>query len=389
MASGVRHEDEEAYNMQASGPLRGVKVLEFAGMGPAPFGCMMLSDLGAEVLRIERKGAAERKTRRIDERGRRTIALDLKHPDAVTLCCELGARADVLVEGFRPGTMERLGLGPDVLHAANPALIYARMTGWGQYGPLAAAAGHDINYIALSGALHAIGTEHKPLPPLNLAGDYGGGSMFLVVGVLAALLHARATGEGQVVDAAMTDGAAYLMTMFHGMLAQGDWIDRRRANHVDGGAAFYDTYECADGKWVAVGAIEPHFFDILAAKIGAPDLRAVPASDREAQQHLRDRIAAIFKTRSQQEWCEILEGSDACFAPVLSIADAPSHDHNRARSTFVEVDGIVQPAPAPRFSRTPGAIQSPPRPVGHDLKGTLEAWGVARWEVTRVIEGKD
>lgn len=372
--------------MQASGPLKGVKVLEFAGMGPAPFACMMLSDLGANVLRIERKGAANRKTRRIDERGRRTLALDLKQPDAIDLCRELAERADVLVEGFRPGTMERLGLGPDVLHAANPALVYSRMTGWGQTGPLAHAAGHDINYIALSGALHAIGTEEKPLPPLNLAGDYGGGGMFLVVGVLAALLHARASGEGQVVDAAMTDGAAYLMTMFHGMLAQGDWTDRRRANHVDGGAAFYDTYVCADGKWIAVGAIEPHFFDILAAKIGAPEIKAAPASDRAAQDSIRERLAVIFKTKSRQQWCEILEGSDACFAPVLSITEAPSHDHNRAREIFVEVDGIVQPAPAPRFSRTPGAIQSPPLPVGHDLQGTLADWGAVGLDLTTAIE---
>lgn len=369
----------------ATGPLAGVRVLEFAGIGPGPFAGMMLSDMGADVLRIERKGAADPAPQRFDARGRRTLALDLKQPEAVELCLELCESADVVFEGARPGVMERLGLGPDVMLARNTRLVYARMTGWGQDGPLAAAAGHDINYLALTGALHAIGLEDKPVPPLNLVGDYGGGSMFLVTGILAALLHARAHGKGQVVDAGMTDGASYLMSLFYGKFADGSWQDRRRANLLDGAAPFYDTYRCADGRWIAIGSIEPQFYALLLEKTGAADLAQKPQLDTDAWPEMKERLEAIFATRTRDEWCELMEGTDVCFAPVLSLAEAPQHPHNVARKTFVEVAGVVQPAPAPRFSATPSAIRWAPRPINDGAAEALADWGLAREKIARFM----
>lgn len=360
----------------ASGPLKGVKVLEFAGIGPGPFAGMMLSDMGADVLRIERKGAEDPTPDRIDARGRRTIALDLKQPRAVDLCLSLCERADVVFEGNRPGVMERLGLGPDEMIARNPRLVYGRMTGWGQYGPYSPTAGHDINYLSLTGALHAIGTEDKPVPPLNLAADYGGGAMFLITGILAALLHARQSGEGQVVDAGMTDGASYLMTLFYGMYASGTWEDRRRANLLDGAAPFYDTYRCADGNWISIGSMEPQFYALLLDKIGAADRLPQPQMDRTSWPEMQQVLREIFASRTRDQWCEVLEFTDVCFAPVLTLGEALVHPHNVARQTFVEVAGVPQPAPAPRFSATPSAIQWPPAPIGKDAAETLEEWGV-------------
>jgi alpha-methylacyl-CoA racemase len=369
----------------ATGPLAGVRVLEFAGIGPGPFAGMMLSDMGADVVRIERKGAADPAPERFDARGRRTLALDLKQPDAVAFCLELCERAEVVFEGNRPGVMERLGLGPEVMLTRNKRLVYARMTGWGQHGPLSAAAGHDINYLALTGALHAIGLEDKPVPPLNLVGDYGGGSMFLVTGILAALLHARAHGEGQVVDAGMTDGASYLMSLFYGKFAEGTWRDERRANLLDGAAPFYDTYRCKDGRWIAIGSIEPQFYALLLEKTGAGDLAATPQMDEATWPDKKAKLEAIFATRTRGEWCEIMEGTDVCFAPVLSLAEAPRHPHNRARETFVEVAGVVQPAPAPRFSATPSAIRWAPAPVNHGAAEALAEWGLPHESIARFV----
>lgn len=362
--------------MNASGPLKGVKVLEFAGIGPGPFAGMLLSDMGADVLRIERRGALDPTPDRLDARGRRTLALDLKQPSAVAVCLDLCESADIVFEGNRPGVMERLGLGPDAMHARNPKLVYGRMTGWGQYGPSAQAAGHDINYLSLSGALHAIGTEERPVPPLNLVADYGGGAMFLIAGLLASLLHARTTGEGQVVDAAMTDGSAYLMTLYYGMLAGGRWKDERGTNALDGGAPFYDTYRCADGKWISIGSIEPQFYALLLEKTGSRDQLTKSQMDRVAWPEMKQMLSEVFARKSREQWCELLENTDVCFAPVLSLEEAPRHPHNIARETFVEMAGIMTPAPAPRFSATPGRIQSPPLPVGQGAMETLGAWGI-------------
>jgi alpha-methylacyl-CoA racemase len=370
--------------MMASGPLNGIKVLEFAGIGPGPFAGMMLSDMGADVLRIERKGTPDPAAERIDARGRRTIELDLKQSHAIDLCLKLSESAEIVFEGHRPGVMERLGLGPRAMLARNPRLVYGRMTGWGQSGPYASNAGHDINYLSLSGALHAIGTEEKPVPPLNLAADYGGGAMFLIAGVLAAVIHARATGEGQVVDAAMTDGAAYLMTLFYGMHAAGTWEDRRRTNLLDGGAPFYDTYRCADGKWISVGALEPQFYALLLQKTGAAGRLAPPQMERKSWPDMQQALRELFATRTRQQWCDVLENTDACFAPVLSLSEAPAHPHNRARGTFVELAGVIQPAPAPRFSATPSRIQWPPAPVNRGAWQVLEDWGVGDEDLAKL-----
>jgi len=363
-------------SMSAHGPLKGVKILEFAGLGPAPFAGMMLSDMGADVLRIERKAASDPVPQQLDARGRRTIGLDLKQPSAVELCLRLGERAEAAFEGFRPGVMERLGLGPEAMLKRNPRLVYGRMTGWGQSGPYSSSAGHDINYLALSGALHAIGTEDKPVPPLNLVADYGGGAMFLLAGILAAMMHARATGEGQVVDAAMTDGAAYLMSFFYGLFATGTWQDRRRANLLDGGAPFYDTYRCADGKWISIGSLEPQFYALLLNKVAAGGQLPQAQMERDSWPDMQRSLREIFAKKTRQQWCDILENTDVCFAPVLSLTEAPTHPHNRARHAFVELAGVVQPAPAPRFSRTPGKIQSPPAPIGQHAREALADWGI-------------
>ena len=362
----------------ASGPLDGVKVVEFAGIGPGPFCCMLLSDMGADVVRIDRKGGRPSFKNDIPARGRRHVALDLKDPNDVNVALEMIAKADVLVEGFRPQVMERLGLGPDVALARNPRLIYGRMTGWGQTGPLAEVAGHDLNYIAISGALHAMGRKNDaPAPPLNLVGDYGGGSLYLAMGVCAALFEASKSGKGQVIDAAMTDGVASLMAMFYGMRAAGFWSDRRDANILDGGAHFYDAYECKDGGWVSIGSIEPQFYAELLAKTGlAGDPEFAAHMDRSAWPRLSAKLAAIMKTKTRDEWCALMEGSDVCFAPVLSMAEAPAHPHNASRGTFVEVSGVTQPGPAPRFSRTPSAVQGPAPAPGAHTEAVLAAWGI-------------
>jgi alpha-methylacyl-CoA racemase len=348
-------------------------VVELAGLGPAPFCGMLLADLGADVVRIDRRDPSGGVMGRLGQpsvldRGKRSIALDLKDPDDLAVVNALLARTDVLLEGFRPGVMERLGLGPVPALAANPGLVYGRMTGWGQFGPLAARAGHDIGYVALSGALGASGRPGEvPAAPVNLLGDFGGGAMFLAVGVLAALLHSRATGEGQVVDAAIVDGTAVLSTMLHGLLATGDWVDQRGVNLLDTGAPFYDVYRCADDRFLAVGALEEKFYAELLTGLGlADDPTVPPREDRDRWPLLRSRFAEVFATRSRAQWWEVFAGTDACVAPVWSLGEAPLDPHNIARAVFVEVDGVVQPAAAPRFSRTPGTVGSIPTVGQHD-----------------------
>lgn len=373
------------------GPLTGFRILEIAGLGPAPFCAMLLSDLGAEVVRVDRPGPPGRGVLdvldtdpRLDllQRGRRSLAVDLKHPRGAGTVLRLVERADALIEGFRPGVAERLGIGPEACLARNPRLVYGRMTGWGQEGPLASAVGHDIDYIALSGALHAIGRAgEKPALPLNLVGDFGGGALYLAVGILSALLETSRSGQGQVVDAAMVDGAASLLTMFHGMSAAGTWFDERGVNLLDGGAPFYDVYETADGKYLAVGALEPRFYAELLRLTGLEGEELPAQADIFRWPELRQRFAEVFKQRTREEWCAILEGTEACVAPVLSLSEAPQHPHMAARRTFVEVDGVTQPAPAPRFSRTPGAIQRPPEPPGASTGEVLADWGFSSEEI--------
>jgi alpha-methylacyl-CoA racemase len=360
------------------GPLAGLKVVELAGIGPGPFCGMLLSDLGADVVRIDRIGGRGGAPTDVTSRGRRSVALDLKDPAAVETALKLMERADAAFEGFRPGVMERLGLGPDVALKRNPKLVYGRMTGWGQTGPLADAAGHDINYIALVGALHAIGPKERPTPPLNLVGDFGGGALYLAFGLLAGVIHARATGQGQVIDCAMTDGAASLMAMFYGFLGSGMWREERGANLLDGGAPFYNAYECADGRWIALGSIEPQFYALLIEKAGLTDPAFQTQMDRSRWSELKAKLAAAIKTKSRDEWSAIMEASDVCFAPVLSLKEAPAHPHNAARQTFVEVAGVVQPAAAPRFSATPGAVQAPPPAIGAHTAEVLADWGVTQ-----------
>ncbi len=362
------------------GPLAGVRIVEFAGLGPGPFAAMLLSDLGAEVIRIDRKGARPPHKAEIWCRGRATLALDMKTPEAVEAALRLIEKADALIEGFRPGVMERLGVGPDVCLKRNPRLVYGRMTGWGQSGPLASAAGHDINYIALTGALHAIGNRGgRPVPPLNLVGDFGGGALYLAFGLVCGILEAQRSGKGQVVDAAMTDGASSLMTMTYGLKAMGLWADARGTNMLDTGAHFYDTYETKDGKFVAIGSIEPQFYRALLEKTGINDETFAAQMDREAWPVLKDKLAAVIRTKTRDEWDALMLGSDVCYAPVLSLAEAPKHPHNAARGTFIEIDGVTQPAPAPRFSRTVPEVQGPPRSADNDA--ALAAWGFALDEI--------
>ncbi len=357
------------------GPLSGLKIVEFAGIGPGPFCGMLLSDLGADVIRIDRKGQGRSSPADITARGRRSVALDLKNPEAIETCLKLLESADGLIEGFRPGVMERLGLGPDVVLARNPKLVFGRMTGWGQTGPYAKAAGHDMNYIAITGALHAIGTDAKPVPPLNLVGDFGGGALYLAFGLLAGVIHARSTGQGQVIDCAMSDGAASLMAMFYGFKAGGMWNEGRRTNLLDGGAHFYDTYECSDGKWISIGSIEPQFYLLLLEKTGITDPQFQHQMSREEWPELREKLAVVIKTKTRDDWCAIMDATDVCFAPVLSMDEAPKHAHNAARETFVEIGGVTQPAPAPRFSATPGAIQGAPPKIGAHNDEALADWG--------------
>ncbi len=368
------------------GPLSGLKVVEFAGIGPGPFCGMLLSDLGADVVRIDRKGSGRSSPADVTARGRRSVALDLKQPAAVEACLKLMESADAVFEGFRPGVMERLGLGPDVALNRNPKLVYGRMTGWGQTGPYAKAAGHDMNYIAITGALHAIGTKEKPVPPLNLVGDFGGGALYLAFGLLAGVIQARETGKGQVIDCAMTDGSASLMAMFYGFKGMGIWTDERRANLLDGGAHFYDTYQCSDGRWVSIGSIEPQFYALLLEKTGISDLQFSNQMSRGEWPELREKLAAVIATKTQAEWTEIMEATDVCFAPVLTLEEAPKHAHNAARQTFVEVAGVTQPAPAPRFSATPGEIQGPPPAIGAHNDEALGDWGFSGGDIAALKE---
>lgn len=367
----------------ALGPLHGVKAVEFAALGPAPMGAMLLADLGAEVVRIERPVAANGAAKvelfdpAIDilNRSRRVLALDLKKSAAIEAALQLIEGADILIEGFRPGVMERLGLGPDACLARNPRLVYGRMTGWGQTGPLAHSAGHDINYLSLSGALHAIGEAGgKPVVPLNLVADCGGGAMLLAFGVLSALVEARTSGLGQVVDAAMTDGSALLMSMMYTLKAMGQWSNERGSNLLDGGAFFYDTYRCADGKYLSLGAIEPQFYSLFLEQCGIVDAAFQAQWERGQWPLLKEKLALVIAQKSRDTWCALFEGTDACVAPVLDLDEAPLHPHNQARGTFVNVNGVVQPAPAPRFSRTPAAT---PRPPAGQAEGAaiLADWG--------------
>ncbi len=374
------------------GPLVGVKVVEIAGIGPGPFCAMMLADMGAEVIRIDRAGAV----RGIDpsvpsadilNRGRRSVGVDLKNPDGVETVLSLVEQADALIEGFRPGVTERLGIGPDDCLARNPRLVYGRMTGWGQEGPWALEAGHDINYIAMAGALDPCGRKGEaPVPPMNLVGDFGGGAMFLAFGVVCGILEARASGAGQVIDAAMVDGAATLTTMMHGMMAMGFWDIERGTNMLDTGAFFYEVYRTKDDKFVSVGSIEPQFYAALVEHTGLGGDQPPPQMDRASWPALKEELAAIFVTRTRDEWCELLEGHDICFAPVLSMAEAPEHPHMAARGTFVDVAGITQPGPAPRFSRTPGAITSPAPHAGQHTDEALVDWGFTLERVAALKE---
>jgi alpha-methylacyl-CoA racemase len=375
---------------KAQGPLAGIKIVELVGIGPGPFACMLLADLGADVIRVDRAqnvagGDPESPPLDLLARGRRSIGVDLKSPAGVETVLKLVDQADVLIEGFRPGVMERLGLGPDVCAKRNPKLVYGRMTGWGQEGPLASAAGHDINYISLTGALHTIGRHGEaPVPPLNLVGDFGGGTMYLIMGVLAALVERQSSGKGQVVDAAMTDGSASLMTIFYGLMHLGFWKDERGTNMLDTGAHFYDVYETKDGKYVSIGSIEPQFYALLLKHTGLAGETLPAQFDREQWPALKEKVAGIIRTKTRDEWCAIMENTDVCFAPVLSMREAPSHPHNVARGTFTEMKGVVQPAPAPRFSRTPGAIQCPPAHPGQHTDEALADWGFSAAEIAKL-----
>jgi len=383
-----------------SGPLSGIKIIELAGIGPAPYTCMMLADAGAQVLRLERApaGAVEAGEAFAESgagsywdllnRSRPSVGIDLKNPDALELVLGLVEQADGLIEGFRPGVAERLGVGPDECFARNKRLVYGRMTGWGQDGPMASMAGHDIDYIAIGGALWSLGrADSAPVPPLNLVGDFGGGGMLLAFGMVAALLEAARSGEGQVVDAAMVDGAASLMTMIHAFHRHGLWNDDRGTNMLDTGAPFYEVYETADGKWMAVGGIEAQFYAELVKGLGLEGDASLPHQmARDDWPAMKARFTDIFKSKTREEWTEIFDGTDACVAPVLSPWEAHLHPHNVARATFVEVEGAVQPAPAPRFSRTPSAISSPPSPPGADTVSGLVEWGVSEDAVAKLRE---
>jgi len=371
------------------GPLSDVKVIEIAGIGPGPFAAMMLSDMGADVVRVDRAQSVERGFdpgwMEVLNRGRRSIGIDLKHPDGVEALLRMVEQADALIEGFRPGVAERLGIGPDACEARNPKLVYGRMTGWGQKGPYAQAAGHDINYISLAGALAHFGRAGgKPTPPMNVVGDFGGGGMLLAFGVVCAVLEARSSGEGQVVDAAMVDGSAALMAMAWGLRAMGVFDEKLGENVLDTGAPFYDTYETSDGKFVSVGALEPQFYAELVEKLGLSDEDLPAQMDRSGWPKLRDRLTEVFKSKTRDEWREILEHTDACFAPVLTMSEATEHPHIRARGTVVELEGVQQPAPAPRFSRTSGSISRRAAQPGQHTDEALADWGFGTDELAKL-----
>ncbi len=368
------------------GPLNGIKVIEMGAIGPGPFAGMILADMGAEVIVIDRK-SDKSKTRLPDcsKRGKKSIALNLKSPSGVQTLLKLVKSADILIEGFRPGVMERLGIGPKECLEANPKIIFGRMTGWGQNGPLAQSAGHDINYIALTGALYAMGKKDQtPPPPLNLVGDYGGGGMFLVTGVLAAYIESIKSGKGQVVDAAMTDGSAILMAMFNSLHAMQMWSPERESNLLDGAAPYYDTYETKDGKYVSIGSIEPQFYALLVEKAELDPKMFRHQNDMKNWPNMKKEMIRIFKTKTQAEWCALMEGTDICFAPVLNFIEAQSHPHNIARQTYIQVDDMTQPAPAPRFSRTISTVQHGSRAAGEDTFTVLKDWGFEENEISQL-----
>jgi alpha-methylacyl-CoA racemase len=373
------------------GPLQGVKIIEVGGIGPGPFCGMMLSDMGADIVRVERKGGLALSEPKYDvlTRNRRSVCIDLRKSEGVEALLRMLEQVDALQEGFRPGVMEKLGLGPEVCLKRNPRLVYGRMTGWGQQGPLSHAAGHDINYIALSGALHTFGRKgENPVPPLNLVGDFGGGGMFLAFGMVCALLEAQKTGTGQIVDAAMVDGSAALMAMIYGLKASGLWADKRGVNLLDGGAHFYDTYETADGKYVALGSIEPQFYDLLLKLAGIEDPEFKNQLDFTKWPALKEKISRIVKKKTRDAWCAVMEGTDVCFAPVLSLEEAPEHPHIKQRRTYTEIEGVLQPSPAPRFSRTVPQIKNPPPNPGQDTEAVLAEFGFNTAEIQTLKAAK-
>ncbi len=373
-----------------NGPLNGFRIIEMAGIGPNPMCAMLLADMGAEVIRIDRTvdaglGIALDRKYRVLDRSRPSVAIDLKKPEGIQTVLKLIAGADALIEGFRPGVMERLGLGPEKCMEVNPKLVFGRVTGWGQYGSLAKSAGHDINYISLVGACHSIGHDGEPpVPPLNLIGDFGGGGMLLAVGVLAALLESKSSGQGQVVDAAMTDGTATLMAALYGLYSAGMWSDLRQNNILDGGAHFYNTYETKDKKYISIASIEHKFYEILKELIGYEDQGNLAHKNKESWSANKKELIEIFKQKTRDEWCELLEGTDVCYAPVLNLREAPEHPHNKQRQTFTEIEGVVQPSPSPRFSRTPSTIQSPPSEIGENTDQVLKEWGFSSTEISNL-----
>ena len=372
------------------GPLSGIKVIELKGIGPGPYAGMLLADMGAEVIVVERSrqpnGIASASKDDISSRGKKSIALNLKNPEGVETLLKLIESADMLLEGFRPGVTERLGIGPDICHARNPRLIYGRLTGWGQTGPLAKVAGHDINYISIAGALASIGTPDTPVPPLNLVGDYAGGSLFLVMGMLAALIERNHSGTGQVIDAAITDGTASLMTVLYSLHNMGEWIPKRSSNLLDGGAHFYGVYETADKKFVSVGSIEPQFYKLLIEKAQLDPDKFADQYDQENWPELKKLLEKIFKTKTRQQWCDLLDGSDACFSPVLDFTEAPEHPHNIARSTFIKIDGTVQPGTAPKFSRSTSHLPSAPKSEGSDTESVLKELGLSDIDIENLVK---
>jgi len=366
------------------GPLQGIKIIEMAGIGPGPFCGMVLADLGAEIIRVDRASAAGTGSRQDPaNRGKKSIAVDLKSAEGVEVVLKLVETADAIFEGFRPGVMERLGLGPDICAARNKKIVFGRMTGWGQYGPLSQAAGHDINYISITGALAAIGRpDSPPVPPLNLVGDFGGGGMLLALGLVSALLESKSSGKGQVIDAAMTDGSALLMSMFYSMKASGAWNEEVGTNILDGGAHFYDSYECKDGKYISIGSIEPQFYAMLREVAELKDPIFDNQMSRKEWPEKKEAITKIFLAKTRDEWCDLMEGTDICFAPVLSMWEAPNHPHNVARKTFIELEGLSQPAPAPRFSRTEAEVSSPPSIAGEHTDSILKDLGYDETEIS-------